>query len=194
MKVILALLGSAAAIKVNRLPSDLLTRKDPIFPPHLHWNEDYHSVPTPLEGKEYLTSTQARFISENSTANMESREPKGAQFWHYNYGPYNEFDNEYSAEEHQFTPLNGHNERYSLPAAAVPEKEEEESSLVQLESEQMSMTSTKTGLLWRVTPDYGEKDPNVMYREEDTKNGGKFSGWSNPLAWTDDGSDDQLVV
>ena len=78
MKVIIALLGVAASIKVNRLPSDKLTKKDTQYPPHAHWNEDYHTAPTPLEGKPYLTSTQARFISENSTANQESREPKGA--------------------------------------------------------------------------------------------------------------------
>ena len=128
---------------------------------------------------------------------MESREPKGAQFWHYNYGPYNELDTEYTGEEHQFTPLNGHEARYSLPSIITKDEaaeEEKEESLVQLEAEQMSMTSTRTGLLWRVTPDYGEKDQGVVYREEDTKNGGKFSGWSNPLAWTDDGADDQLVV
>ena len=196
MKVILALFGVAASIKVNRLPSDQLPPKNTIFPPQLQWNEDYHSVPTPLEGKPYLTSTQARFISENSTANQESREPKGAQWWHYNYGPYNEFDNEYGEDEHRWSPLNGHLERYSLPAVAVeePDEAEKESSLIQLDSEAMTLTNAQTGALWRVIPDFGEKDPNVMYREEDIKNGAKFGGWNNPLAWTDDGTDDNLVV
>jgi len=33
-----------------------------------------------------------------------------------------------------------------------------------------------------------------MSREKDIKNGKKFSGWSNPLGWTDDGHDDDTVV
>jgi hypothetical protein len=28
----------------------------------------------------------------------------------------------------------------------------------------------------------------------DVDNGKKFSGWTNPLSWTDDGMDDDLVV
>ena len=31
-------------------------------------------------------------------------------------------------------------------------------------------------------------------KEKDIKNGKKFSGWSNPLGWTDDGNDDDTVV
>ena len=87
---IIALLGVASAIKVNHTPSDLLFRKSELYSGHPHWNEDPHSIPAPLSGKAYLTSTQARFIAENSTANIESREPTGTQWWHYNYGPYNE--------------------------------------------------------------------------------------------------------
>jgi iron uptake system EfeUOB component EfeO/EfeM len=49
-------------------------------------------------------------------------------------------------------------------------------------------------VLWRVTPDYGEKDGNIMSREADVKNGEKKSGWTNPLGWTDDGKDDDKVV
>ena len=43
--------------------------------------------------------------------------------------------------------------------------------------------------------DYGESDNFVLNREEDldiAKN--KASGWTNPLSWTDDGTDDDLVV
>ena len=146
------LLGVAAAIQVNRrLPSDQLTPKNPIYPPQLHWNEDYHSVPTPLEGKPYLTSTQARFIAENSTANQESREPKGQLISHYNYGPYNQWDKEYGEKQHKWKPLRGYN-------------------LLQLEStldaeaEATTLTSSQTGETWRVIPDFGEKDPNIMYK------------------------------
>ena len=169
--VSVGLLGLAASIKVNEVPSDQLTRKVENYPPHLHWNEDPHSVPTPLNGKPYLTSTQARFVSENSTQNIESREPVGQLPWHYNFGAYNEESNEYER--------NTLNRQY-----------------VQLESQLEStvLTNAQTGQMWRVIPDFGEKDPNVVTREADVKNGEKFSGWTNPLSWTDDGSDDNLVV
>ena len=59
------------------------------------------------------------------------------------------------------------------------------------EDEELDDTTT---VLWRVTPDYGEKDSNVVHREADIGNGVKKSGWTNPLAWHDDGHDDDLVV
>ena len=42
--------------------------------------------------------------------------------------------------------------------------------------------------------DNGELDQIVVMREHDTKNGGKFSGWSNPLGWTDGGAGDDSVL
>ena len=42
--------------------------------------------------------------------------------------------------------------------------------------------------------DNGELDEAVVYREADIENGKKFSGWTNPLSWTDDGADDDTVV
>ena len=45
-----------------------------------------------------------------------------------------------------------------------------------------------------VKPDLGEFDEDLVTREADVKNGGKVSGWSNPLGWADDGNDDDLVV
>ena len=47
---------------------------------------------------------------------------------------------------------------------------------------------------WRVGPDYGELDDNVIPREKDIANGKKFSGWTNPLGWSDNGEDDDQVV
>ena len=41
-------------------------------------------------------------------------------------------------------------------------------------------------------PDFGEDDPGVIYREDDSSK--ESHGWSNPLSWTDDGTDDQYVV
>jgi len=48
--------------------------------------------------------------------------------------------------------------------------------------------------MWRVSPDYGELDNNVLHREFDTGNGVKYHGWTNPLGWTDAGADDDKVV
>ena len=42
--------------------------------------------------------------------------------------------------------------------------------------------------------DNGELDQVVVYREDDVKNGEKFSGWTNPLSWTDAGDDDDTVL
>lgn len=52
----------------------------------------------------------------------------------------------------------------------------------------------ETTVLWRVTPDYGEKDQNVVMREDDIANGKKKSNWVNPLSFHDDGSNDDQVV
>ena len=45
-----------------------------------------------------------------------------------------------------------------------------------------------------VDADYGETDDQVVVREKDVANGKKFSGWTNPLGWTDDGSDDERIL
>ena len=42
--------------------------------------------------------------------------------------------------------------------------------------------------------DNGEDDPAVVYRESDVANGKKFSGWSNPLSWHDNGDGDEGVL
>ncbi len=42
--------------------------------------------------------------------------------------------------------------------------------------------------------DLGDSDYAVVYREKDIANGKKFSGWTNPLGWTDDGTDDEVVL
>ena len=49
-------------------------------------------------------------------------------------------------------------------------------------------------VLWKVSPDYGELDHNVVSREADIDNGKKFSGWTNPLSWSDVGDDDDKIL
>ena len=178
----LALFGGVSAIQVN---------KAPIYSAHPHWNEDPHSIPDPLAGQTYLTSTQARFIAENSTANMESREPTGDQWWHFNFGPYNTNDQEYT--ERQRDQITHPDPNFPMLLQTDEDSEDDEDD-EEIEDESLVLTNSMSGSLWRVIPDFGEKDPNIMEREADTHNGKKFSGWTNPLGWTDDGADDELVV
>ena len=43
--------------------------------------------------------------------------------------------------------------------------------------------------------DNGEGEDQVIQREEDINDrSDKASGWTNPLSWTDDGTDDNLVL
>ena len=45
--------------------------------------------------------------------------------------------------------------------------------------------------------DFGEDDEDVTMREKDNDydiGGAKFHGWTNPLAWTDSGADDDKVI
>jgi len=75
-----------------------------------------------------------------------------------------------------FTPFNKHSTEYNVMVG------ESESDSEELEDD--------TTVLWRVTPDYGEKDHTVVSREEDIENGKKKSGWTNPLGWHDNGHGD----
>ena len=181
---ILALLGAVSAVHMNK--------KAPVRSGQPHWNEDPNSIPDPLKGKPYLTSTQARFIAENSTANMESREPTGDQWWHFNFGPYNTADAEYT--ERQRDQITHPDPNYPIYLQENNDDEDESDDDMEIEDDSMVLTNVQTGSLWRVIPDFGEKDPNIMEREKDIANGKKFSGWTNPLGWSDDGADDDLVV
>ena len=42
--------------------------------------------------------------------------------------------------------------------------------------------------------DNGEIEEAVVYREADSANGKKESGWTNPLGWSDTGEDDDSVI
>ena len=142
-----------------------------IHPSEDHWNADPHSVPTPISGVNFMTSTQARFIAENSTANaissIDESKYNYAAPWHYNYGPYNAAD-----------------KAYAQVSESDSESSDDEQENVQLSS------ATR----WHVSPDYGELDDYVVNREVDSKNGEKKSGWTNPLGWSDEGENDDLVL
>ena len=138
----------------------------PLYP-SLGGNEDPHGLPSPLSGKAYLTSTQAKLLSKNLTD--EASEPKGINM---------DF----------FVPYN---------------KDSTEPKYLQLDSESDSSDSSddeqeaprdEVTVLWKVDADYGELDNVIVPREADIKNGEKESGWTNPLGWADNGSDDDQVL
>ena len=58
----------------------------------------------------------------------------------------------------------------------------------------------QTDSKWMVTPDLGELDDHsTLLREWDNPEylsamKPKFSGWTNPLSWTDNGNDDDVVL
>ena len=181
---IVIIVASSQAINLNGDPTSATVTPDAVRPINLHWNEDYHSVPNPLSGGPgYLTSTQARFIAENSTANAKSVEPKywGPANWHFNSEPYNAKDKEYiSLAEDEESDDDSSSSDLGL---------DDDSSSTDIETENVQLKNK-----WHVAPDYGELDHNVVLREHDIKNGEKASGWTNPLGWTDNGDDDDLVV
>ena len=125
-----------------------------------------------------MTSTQARFIAENSTANAKSsvddskynypNDPSGIQ---WNYGAYNAGDPKY-----------------------VQIKNESDSESSSDDDEENVQLSTSTATKWHVSPDYGELDDYAVLREKDSANGEKSSGWTNPLGWSDEGENDDLVL
>ena len=64
-----------------------------VYPGAPHWNEDPRSRPEVLSGNGYLTSTQARHISEQWNGHAKAEEPKSAErYW---VRPYNDGDREY---------------------------------------------------------------------------------------------------
>ena len=132
-----------------------------------------------------MTSTQARFIAENSTANAKSVEPKywGPESWHYDSLPYNHDDKEY-------VDLGESDDDEDDDDDVELESSDDESD----DDDLQTAENVQLGQKWHVAPDYGELDHNVVLREKDIKNGEKFSGWTNPLGWSDDGTDDEKVL
>merc|ERR1719453_1671222 len=90
---IVALISTSSAIKT---PDG-----SPVYPLEFHFNEDPHSVPDPIAGKKYMTTTQAKYYSkdtwdtktEDSSLNPlyhgefngRAGEPKANDSWMTNY-------------------------------------------------------------------------------------------------------------
>jgi hypothetical protein len=127
-------------------------------------------VPDPLSGKPYMTSTQAKYKALNYTGHIEAKEPEGVPPVFFQ--PYNLRDTEY--------------------IKLADQESESDSSDDELPVRKQG--HLQLGVRWAVSPDYGEADHSVVGREKDIENGKKASGWTNPLGWSDDGHDDDLVV
>ena len=159
---ILALISSSSAVRVATPDGS------PVWVQDFHWNEDPHSVPNPLAGKPYITSTMAKLIRKDQ--DQLAHEPAPIVPQHNPYAPEPRYAFAYTAKEDR---------RNMDPANSV---------LVQSESD----------LKWQVTPDLGEMDDHAtLLRESDNdylKGKAKFHGWTNPLSWTDSGDDDDVVL
>ena len=106
-----------------------------------------------------------------------------------------------TANPEYFSAYNKNSDEPSMKDYYVQVKElesESESSESDSESEsEWIRPHEEVTVLWHVAPDYGELDDHVVTREKDL--GGKDfqekkSGWSNPLGWSDEGGDDDLVL
>mgnify|MGYP000032125368 CR=1 FL=1 len=160
-----ALISTASAVHVAT-PDGF-----PVYTQDFHFNEDPHSVPEPLAGKPYLTSTQARLFRDEQS--QLAREPDH---------PYPQ-NNVFAPEPvYAFNYINSYpkyNNYDMMPANSV-------------------LMQSKSDLKWEVTADLGELDDHATLLRESDKDyaigKAKFHGWTNPLSWRDAGDDDDLVL
>ena len=164
--IIAALFASAEAVKLDPFLGKIVGNKKEVYPFMFHENEDINSVPAPLNNRKYMTSTQAKLI-KNGQDDL-AHEPWGLdpQF----HVPYNKFAKE--------------------PTLVQVRDDDSDSS----DSDSDNDDQQNVQVRWMVDADFGEQDDQVVLREHDTGNGVKFSGWNNPLAWTDDGKDDDAIL
>jgi len=146
-------------------------------------NEDPHSVPNPLAGKMFMTSTQARYLKE-STNDWPSIETPGVM---------DKFHKAYNNDSVEPKTPSQHDVLHSGNRVSYVQINESASES-ESESESDGSPKDEVTVLWRVEPDLGEDDQRVVPREYDIKNGKKFYGWTNPLSWTDAGDDDEKVL
>ena len=176
---ITALVSTASAIKT---PDG-----SPIYVHEFHFNEDPHSVPNPIAGKPYLTATQAKYLKKETwDTDTEVKDI------HPNYhGQHN-----WRATEPVATTDNWMTKYWGKePLAVQVDNESDESDS---ESESDDEPENHQNVQWKQTADLGELDDHATLRRESDNDyligKAKFHGWTNPLGWTDDGNDDDLVL
>lgn len=140
----------------------------PVYVQDFHFNEDPNSVPNPLAGKPYITSTMAKLISNGQT--QLAVEPAPIIPQHNPYAPEPVYAFPYIHDPARTT---------MFPANSV-------------------LLQSNSDLKWKQTADLGELDDHATLRRESDNDyligKAKFHGWTNPLGWTDDGSDDDVVL
>jgi len=186
-------------------------------------NEDYHSVPDPISGINWMTATQAKYL-KTEQVDMSS-EPMGI-----NYDFFTAYNDKSAEPKMQTMYLQlDDSEEFARPADEVtvlwhvsPDYGELDDYAV-LREKDSANGEKKSGwtnpLGWTddgdsddlvlqqlssvmryeesegpTKADNGENDDFVTKREQDVKNGEKESGWKNPLGFTDDGDDDDTVI
>jgi len=156
---------------------------DAVTPLMFHWNEDPHSVPNPIFNKPTFTATQAKYdrMAKNdldterfsvdpqfaTQYNDPSTEPKGPRYYAMV---------QLGDEEDEDVQID---EQVVLwRKSSLVETNMEDNHLVQYEE---SEGPTKA--------DNGMNDNLILNRAA-----WGAIGWTNPLQWSDDGTDDDLVV
>lgn len=169
---VMALIANISAIRIQDPEAGA-----PVRPLSYHINEDPHSVPDPLTRKASFTSTVARYYKQGKM-DTDTEDKSINPRYHRQY-------NEPSKEPDHPTFY-----AYAQGPAGGAVK-----ALAQTRTQALSTTRVGSTVLWHVAPDYGELDDHVVYREADSANGKKHSGWTNPLGWTDNGEgDDNLMA
>ena len=179
--MIAAFLAATEAVKLDPFMTMMTPKLEPTRPLAFHENEDMNSVPDPMTNKYYMTSTQAKLLRNNQ--DDLAYEPTGLdpQFHvAFNKGVPEPVDKQYGDAD----GASGRNGFAWVAYVQTGDDVPEEVNNVQL------------GNKWMVDADYGENDENMVPREAyaDDVSQTKGSGWSNPLAWTDDGNDDDKVL
>lgn len=174
---VMALVSTTQAIRMKTPDGS------PVYPLEFHFNEDPHSVPDPIAGKKYMTSTQAKLIHNEQFQTAVEPAYIPPQNNPYAPEPVYAFKHHY---KYNLADPNPEGFARMYPAYAAPGAE--------------SFMQTNSDLKWQVTPDLGELDDHsTLLREWDNPDylsamKPKFSGWTNPLSWTDSGSDDDVVL
>ena len=182
---VVALISTSSATKISTPDGH------PVYPLEYHFNEDPHSVPDPLSGKRYMTATQAKY-ARNDDTDLSFENYSIHDDWHRQF---NQAAREIKPKDLWMTKYWG---KETLAVQTSDNNAEESDSSDSDSSDDEPENQNDVQTKWTVTADLGELDDHAtMYREFDKDysiGGAKTSGWTNPLSWTDNGHDDDVVL
>ena len=135
----------------------------PVWPSEFGFNEDPHSVPTPLAGKSYMTSTQAKYLNKETWDTDTEVFDLHPDF----YLPFSRNAKEPKPTNSWMTKYWGKETLALQTADTVP--------------------ADSQNVQWSVSADLGELDDHATLLRESDKDyligKAKFHGWTNPLGW-----------